>query len=309
MALTMDYELARAQRAVGLAPRLRYAQVAAVAEGANRLLGGRPPALDPLPPPADYQLRRDVNLRRLGLCDALVAPSPRVAEIYAELGVDRARLRVQRLALPHLERLVPRRPPGVGAPLLFVTLGSAAAPSKGARVLVEAVRALEEAGRDYRLAIHGTVDDDAAAALAAVPSVELGGRYGPADLDRLLDGADVGIVPSVWEEAHGFVGIEMLAKGLPLIGSALGGIPEYVRDGETGWLNRSATGAELASLMAAAIEDPAAVERLQRSVRERRAELVRPHADHVAEVEALYAELTADQAATISSPAARRAGS
>jgi glycosyltransferase involved in cell wall biosynthesis len=116
-------------------------------------------------------------------------------------------------------------------------------------------------------------------------------------------------VPSTWEEAHGFVGIELLAKGLPVIGSALGGIPEYVRDGETGWLNRSASGAELARLMAAALDDTAAVERLRESVRARRDELVRPMAGHVAEVEALYGELTADQAAAISSPAARRSGS
>jgi hypothetical protein len=61
--------------------------------------------------------------------------------------------------------------------------------------------------------------------------------------------------------------------------------------------------------MAHAIDHPDQVERLRRSVRERRAQIVRPHAEHVAEVEALYAELTADQAARISSPAARRAGS
>jgi glycosyltransferase involved in cell wall biosynthesis len=226
MQLTMDFELARAQRAVGLEPRLRYRHVARAAEGAAALLDRDADAgpEEPVAPPGDYQLRRDVNLRRLGLCDALVAPSARLAEVYAGLGVERERLRVQRLTLPHLERLVPRAEPLVDSPLEFVTLGAAAAPSKGSRALVEAVRALT--GRRYRLIVRGSVDAEAETALAADPCVELAGPYRPGDLDWLLDGADVGIVPSVWEEAHGFVGIEMLAKGLPVIGSALGGIPE-----------------------------------------------------------------------------------
>jgi hypothetical protein len=45
--------------------------------------------------------------------------------------------------------------------------------------------------------------------------------------------------------------------------------------------------------MARLIDDPAEVERLRRSVRERRDEHVRPMAPHVAEVEALYREVAA----------------
>ena len=246
----------------------------------------------PPPDPAAYQLRRDVNVRRLSLCDRLVAPSPRVAAIYAELGVPAERLVVQRLTLPHLSSLVPRRGPEPGSPLTFVTLGAAASESKGSRAILEAVRVLEAAGRrDHRLVVHGGVERAVHDELAAAPCVELAGPYRPDDLDRLLDEADVGLVPSVWEEVHGFVGIEMLAKGLALIGSALGGIPEYVREGETGWLNRSAGGAELAELMTRALDDPAAVERLRRGVRDHRADHVRPMADHAAEVEALYDEV------------------
>jgi glycosyltransferase involved in cell wall biosynthesis len=102
-----------------------------------------------------------------------------------------------------------------------------------------------------------------------------------------------------------------LAKGLPLIANALGGIPEYVADGETGWLNPDASGDGIAQLMAAAIDDHAGVERLRGAVRERRGRIVRSMGEHVAEVDELYAELTsaAAQAAAISSPAARRTGS
>ncbi|MEA2428290.1 MAG: hypothetical protein QOF37_1918, partial [Thermoleophilaceae bacterium] len=251
----------------------------------------------PVASPEHYQRRRDVNLERLRLCHRLVAPSARVAEIYSQLGVHRESIDVQRLTLPHLERLAPRREAAVGSPLTFVTLGGCASPAKGSGAIVDAVRALEASGRRYRLVVHGNADEAAGAALAPVPSVELAGPYAPADLDRLLDLADVGILPSIWEESHGFTGIEMLAKGLPVIGSALGGIPEYVREGETGWLNRSATGAELAELMSGLIEAPGEVESLRRSVRGRRAEIVRPMADHLGEVEELYSRLTRQGAA------------
>ncbi len=69
------------------------------------------------------------------------------------------------------------------------------------------------------------------------------------ELDSVLDDVDVGIVPSIWEEAYGFVGPEFLAKGIPVIANAIGGMPEYTRDGETGWLNRSCSALELARIM------------------------------------------------------------
>ena len=321
---TLGYEMSRIKEALPLASRVDFASLGPAVGAAKRLVSGKPgsssPAAQPVSPgpvaaPADYQRRRDVNVRRLNLCDRLVAPSERVAEMYASLGVDRDRLTVQRLTVPHLEGLRARSSVEVHDPLRFVTLGSCASPAKGSRIVIDAVEALERAGRgsDYRLTVHGHAEPFAQRALSGVAAVELAGAYEPRELGALLDGADVGILPSVWEEVHGFVGIEMLAKGLPLIANAVGGIPEYVEEGRTGWLCHSAAGAELAELMAAALDDRDRVERLRRSVRDRRAAIVRPMSDHAAEVEELYAELTsgagARDAATIASPAARRAES
>jgi glycosyltransferase involved in cell wall biosynthesis len=285
----------RAKRAIPGVNRIDLSRLDPLVMRAQALLvaaGDGPPA-EAVASPAAYQRRRDVNVHRLSLCDRLIAPSPRVAEIYGELGVDPERIVVQRLTLPHLERLVPGRGPEVRSPLTFVTLGGAAHPSKGSRILVEAVEALERAGRGgaYRLVVHGHVEPAAAQRLARVPSVSVRGFYALGDLDRLLDEGDVGLLPSVWEETHGFAGVEMLAKGLPIVGSALGGITEYVRDGETGWLNRSATGAELTELMTRALDDPGELARLRRCVRAARGDLVRPMSVHAGEVEALYADV------------------
>lgn len=312
---TLRYEMRRMKHAVPLAGRIDFSAAGPLVRGATQLLERAPvdrtaafsAGAAHAASPEDYQRRRDVNVERLGSCDRLIAPSERVAEIYAELGVQ-ARVTVQRLTLPHLEGLRPTRADDVSAPLTFATLGGCKSQAKGSRVVVNAVHKLERggyAGR-YRLVIHGSVEPSVAAELAYASSVTLTGPYQPAQLSRLLDAADVGILPSVWEETHGFVGIEMLAKGLPVIGSARGGIPEYVRPGATGWLNHSATGAELAEIMMGAIDDPSEVERMRRSVRALREELVRPMGEHVAEVQALYAEVTSESVASRSRAVAGR---
>ncbi len=306
---TIRYELRRIKRdhptLAGLATRARRP----VIRGAIGVLGGRPlhagdvtappPAAAPAAPPADYQRRRDVNLARLNACDRLVAPSRRVAEIFEHLGVESERLVVQRLSQPHLERMRPRRPVEPGLPLTFVTLNGLSSPAKGSTALLEAVRALDAAGHRGRYRVHalGAAAPTLLPAVDAEPSLEYHGPYHPDELSERIAHGDVGLVPSVWEEPHGFVGVELIAAGMPVIGSALGGIPEYVVEGETGWLNHSATAAELTEIMARLIADPGEVERLRRSVREHRDEHVRPMAPHVAEVEALYGELVGRRAA------------
>jgi len=123
-----------------------------------------------------------------------------------------------------------------------------------------------------------------------------GSYAGGEQIGAVLDAADVGIVPSVWEEAYGFVGLELLAKGIPVIGNARGGIPDYTIPGETGWLNRSCGGEELAEIMAAVIRDPAQIVGLNRSIRVRRDELVKPLERHLGELDAIYAEIVASGA-------------
>jgi L-malate glycosyltransferase len=51
----------------------------------------------------------------------------------------------------------------------------------------------------------------------------------------LLAGADIFLLPSS-TESFGLSALEALASGVPVIGSHVGGLPEVVRDGETGFL-------------------------------------------------------------------------
>ena len=149
-------------------------------------------------------------------------------------------------------------------------------------------RALEG---EFRFRVLGGVDGNIRTELEGYRGVELDELYERENLDTILDGVDVGIIPSIWEEAFGYVGLEMLAKGIPLIANPLGGIVEYAREGETAWLNRSCTGNGIAELMSKLIAEPELVVDMSRRVRDRRSELITPMADHVEAIEAMYREV------------------
>ena len=55
------------------------------------------------------------------------------------------------------------------------------------------------------------------------------------DVVQLLSHATVFVCPSVYEP-FGLINLEAMACGLPVVATAIGGIPEIVVDGETGYL-------------------------------------------------------------------------
>lgn len=253
---------------------------------AARMLARR--AATPASPGEAYQRRRESNLARLNRLDAVIAMSDRVAELHATLGVDPDRLVTMRLTLAHIERLRPR---AVTAepPLTFATLGGGESEAKGAGILLDAWRALGADRARARLLLFGHVAPAVAARAGRLEGVELRPPFTPGELDALLDEVDVGIVPSVWEEAYGYAGIELLAKGIPVVANAIGALPEYVRPGSTGWLNESCDAAGLAAILRELVADTGAVARLAAQVRARRADIVVPMGRHADELEAVYA--------------------
>jgi glycosyltransferase involved in cell wall biosynthesis len=246
--------------------------------------------------PQAFQRRREVNVERLNRADRLIAMSERVAEIYTLLGVDRSRMAVLQLTLARIERLRPRRPQGTG-PVAFATVAGLTSQAKGSRLLVEAVRLLSGSvpAGSFRLIAFGLIDPAVAAELEELEAIEMGpaGPFSDDQLDAVLDEVDVGIIPSIWEEAYGLVGPEFLAKGIPVIANAIGGMPEYTREGETGWLNRSCSAPELARIMREVVERPEQVAALNARILAARDTIIKPMARHGDEMDAVYRELSA----------------
>jgi glycosyltransferase involved in cell wall biosynthesis len=302
---TVEFELARVARRLGrvgisLSDR-RLDQIRRRAGVSDEHIQAME-RLVPQPEPGSaeaFQRRRDLNVTRLGRVDRLIAQSGRVAEIYQTLGVPGDRMRMMPAFARHIEHLRPRRLDTAPASLTFVTLGGCASRTKGSGVVADALRALRAEGAEgsFRLRVYGHVDPAVHELLATYEGVELNGLYGRQDLDSLLEDADVGIMPSVWEEALGYTGVEMLVKGVPVIANPLGGIRDYVQEGQTGWLNRSCTGDGLAELMLELIRDPEQVLSLHRRTVAARDEILVPWGGHVDAVEAIYREVIGARAA------------
>jgi glycosyltransferase involved in cell wall biosynthesis len=230
---------------------------------------------------------------RLSRLDALVAQSNRVREIYAGLGVKAPRMLVNNLTLRHLEDIRPQRLAEAPDRVRFVTLNGAASRQKGADVVLGALEMLQDEGlsRRFGLDLYGYTSESARERLAGYPNVRVAPGYAPSEINRVLDGYHVGIVPSVWEEALGYVGFEFLAKGIPVLGNARGGIVDYAHDGTTGWVNQSADAAGLASIMREIINDPQQVVERNHWILEHHDELIKPLERHLAELDELYGEV------------------
>ena len=80
-------------------------------------------------------------------------------------------------------------------------------------------------------------------------------------------------------------------NGLKLGADALETDIHYTRDGETGWVNRDCSAAGLAEIMADIIRQPEQIVVLNRAILERRDQMIKSPAAHVAEMDAIYDEL------------------
>lgn len=86
----------------------------------------------------------------------------------------------------------------------------------------------------------------------------------------LLARADALVVPSLWPEPFGLVGLEAAAAGVPSVAFATGGIPEWLHDGENGCLAPAAGASpgRLAEAIIRCTEAPATHARLKTGARE-----------------------------------------
>lgn len=123
-----------------------------------------------------------------------------------------------------------------GPKMMFV---GALTPEKGVQVAIEAIAVAMAHCPTISLSIAGEGPDLARLQRLAE---ELGANERVAflgirdDIPEILADHDIMLVPSVWKEAFGYVLIEAMAVGCPVIASSVGGIPEVISDGEEGVL-------------------------------------------------------------------------
>ncbi len=138
------------------------------------------------------------------------------------------------LHIPHF--IETRDIPVKTAPGSGVLVAGRLSPEKGIDVAIRAVGELDGAMLD----LAGTGPDEEAlrrlADAVAPGRVRFHGLVDKAEVQRLMLAAAVVVVPSRWYENQPMVVLEALARGTPVVGSALGGMPELIEPGVTGEL-------------------------------------------------------------------------
>lgn len=192
-------------------------------------------------------LRRRFQLRPiLSVADAVIAPSPELLERSVDTGYPRERVR-------YIANGVDTRAfaPGEPDPVLRRSYGIAAhdrvliAPRRfdhknGLDVLLRAVPEITRAIPQLKVLLVG--DGEERRALEALArelgiesSVVFCGNQPRERMAQFLRLAELAVLPSRME-AVSLAGLEALAVGLPVVGARVGGIPEFVRDGDNGVL-------------------------------------------------------------------------
>jgi glycosyltransferase involved in cell wall biosynthesis len=146
--------------------------------------------------------------------------------------------------------------------------------AKGVANLIRAVpQAAESLNRPLTLTIAGeggerSILENLASRIGA--SAEFLGWVAAEQKRELLRAADLLAVPSLWPEPFGLVGIEAGGYGVPSVGYAVGGIPDWLIAGQTGELapGDPPTVSGLAAAIVRALADPDHHARLGRGARE-----------------------------------------
>jgi glycosyltransferase involved in cell wall biosynthesis len=115
---------------------------------------------------------------------------------------------------------------------------------------------------------------------AAIPDLELRvyGVFRRDELPFLLSDIDCVVVPSLVPEAGPQVPREALARGIPVVVSRLGALPETIREGETGFSFDPDNPDELAGILRRFVKEPALLRRLREAVRRSHIVTVTEHA-------------------------------
>jgi glycosyltransferase involved in cell wall biosynthesis len=128
---------------------------------------------------------------------------------------------------------------------------------KGAGVLL---RAAVDVDGDFLLCGDGRHLDamrELAVELGIAERVTFTGWLGPDDLAVALGEASVVVMPSLWPEPFGLVGIEGFAAGRPAVASATGGIVDWLDDGISGFGVPPGDAGALAHALQTLLDDPA----------------------------------------------------
>lgn len=190
----------------------------------------------------DIPWRRSVFARLVQNVRLFIAPSQKLVDLHVMAGYDQERFRVLKSGIePDLFQS-----PAASAAQLdqeyssFNTLlfSGAIVETKGVDTIIHALPLLAKYIDRFHLLVAGWGDDAFMNKLRRYEPapVKLLGKIPFYELKVLYASAKLTLVPSIWYDNSPIVIYESLLAGTPVLGSDIGGIPELIREGNTGYL-------------------------------------------------------------------------
>jgi len=240
-----------------------------------------------------FQKRRDINIERLNKIDLLIAQSYKVEEIYRRMLNREEGIITLHSTVKHINHIQPKVISSIDFPINFAVLNGCASIAKGSKLVLESMKLLTEKGLDrfFKLHIFGGLSTEIRNEILSFDNVIYHGPYNVNELNMILDEIEVGIIPSVWEEVYGYVGLEFLAKGIPIIGNKKGGIVDYTIDGFTGWINQNSDAEGLVNIMTDIINNPSQISCLNNKIINNRSSILKTMDQHFYEIDEIYRKL------------------
>jgi glycosyltransferase involved in cell wall biosynthesis len=161
-----------------------------------------------------------------------IAPSGFARSVALAAGIQSSRIDVLPYLMPD-EELGTQGNKGRRDPVFFH--GGRLDETKGVRQLLAAFEAVPAPAR-LQIAGWGSLQDEVENAAARNPRIEFLGALSRAEVLAALDRSRVLLLPSIWEDNCPLVMLEAQARSTPAIVSNRGGLPEFVVDGQHGFV-------------------------------------------------------------------------
>lgn len=175
----------------------------------------------------DFKKFRETNIKYINkYVDVILAVSKRVADICIEHGMDPKKVKCSYIGTKFADKAIYKRlNPNPTNGLTICYLGYARN-DKGYFFMLDA---LSELPTKYKKQINVVIaarGTPCLEKLSGFKSVKPYDGYSHENINEILSGVDLGIVPVIWEDNLPQVAIEMSALGIPVLASSFGGASE-----------------------------------------------------------------------------------
>ena len=208
-------------------------------------------------PRAHCRLYRNWHLRTTRYLDLFASPSRFLLDMHRRSGLRAGKEAVVHNGIPLPEdgaEIRSRRLPDATRRFLMLTRLTE---EKGIKTLLDAMKRIpDELPIEVSIAGKGPMEEQVREAAKADPRLRyLGFLDGQAKAEALARAGHL-LLPSLWYENAPVTIVEAAAYGLGCVGSAIGGIPEFIESGQTGFLFPPGDAGALADTMMRLAKNP-----------------------------------------------------